>query len=83
MKSVTIPYDFLVQLIEQEVRKASFGNAPIKISSIQGITEIGGAEPITGLYVTVESPKPRDFLTPSAPAGKGKIKLATIDGEEV
>lgn len=80
MPSISISKDLLVKAIAAEVKRQSFGNANMDITHIEGVIDSGEAFEIVGIRVQTEAPKVRDFVQRSEPAGRGKIRLAAVNG---
>lgn len=69
-----------MKAIADEVKRQSFGSAPMEIDFIEGVSVTGEAFEITGVRVTTAPVKPSAFFERSPPQGRGKMRLASVDG---
>lgn len=82
MKPVMIEGDRLKKAILKALETESFGLAVGQITELRGVISTGEAFPIDKIEVTLVTPTATQSRF-TAPTGRGKIKLATLDGENV
>ena len=83
MQGFKISKERLIALLEGEIRRQSGGSAPITITKLDGVIKTGEHFEIEAVSLSAAPVTPRDFVAKSEPAGRGKIKLAAVDGELV
>lgn len=83
MPGIKISKERLIALLEGEIRRQSGGSAPITITKLDGVIKTGEHFEIEAISLSAQALKVADFTTKTAPAGRGKIKLAAVDGERV
>lgn len=89
MSSLKISHTLLARALSDIIRQDTIGMADMDITAIHAVAETGDLFPINGLEIEL-APKRKAAtvgtdvsgrFTP--PAGKGKIRLAAVDGEAV
>jgi hypothetical protein len=89
MASLKISHTLLARALSDIIRQDSVGMADMEITAIHAVAQTGDLFAIDGLEVELASK--RKVATASAdksgrftpPAGVGKIRLATIDGQSI
>jgi hypothetical protein len=79
---VTISRDLLMKIVAAEVKRRSFGMTDMDVIDIMGVSESGEVYPIETLQVRAEQSHPAPKMyTPTPPAGRGKLRLVSDNGE--
>jgi hypothetical protein len=77
--NLTINMDILKKSVSAEVKRLSFGLAPVEVQGIEAIGENGETFPIVGIRVTTASPAAQ--AAASRPVPRGKLRLVALHGE--